>query len=139
MFYTAPLKCRGKNIVNGGWVYGYAVPFENVSGWAITGEHYLLPSCDGIGTVEYCEVLNDTICMFTGVCDKDGNMIFEGDIVNVPMGYPEREMVGVIEYLNGAYSVTWFDKKYGRHFVGYLNNVRVVGNVFDNPGMMKEE
>ena len=126
------IKFRAKSATNCGWVYGCLVPFDSVSGWAIVGENFMLPGCNGIGTEEYTEVLNDTICEFTGIYDKNGEMIFESDIVKAPAHCPEKEMIGVIEYIKGAFSVTWEDKRCGRSFVGHLNNVSVIGNVFDS-------
>lgn len=81
------------------------------------------------------EVLCDTVGMFTGVRDKDGNNIYEGDIVqNGNGGY--------------FYIVYWWDedaafrgKQIGSSSTIGLNywrkELRIVGNRYDNPELMQ--
>lgn len=30
------------------------------------------------------------------------------------------------------------NEEYGRHFLGYINDLEVIGNLFDNPELLKE-
>lgn len=82
-----------------------------------------------------------TVGQYTGLTDKNGARIFEGDIVSVPMalnlGQKLEPMIGFIEWLNGAFSVTWKDADYGRHFAGYLEDIEVIGNIYGNPELLK--
>lgn len=80
------------------------------------------------------EVDPETVCQYTGVRDRYGNEVFEGDIVSAPFtGYAGKteERKGVVEFVNGAFFVNWYDsEEYGKNFVGYVNDIEVVGNIF---------
>lgn len=76
-----------------------------------------------------------SICQYTDVTDRNGKQIFEGDRVRTPMHRSDWRdtifMDGTVEWKNGAFHVKWDIKDYGRHFLGYLEDVEVIGNVFD--------
>lgn len=117
---------RGKRLGNGEWVYGYLVYSHTDNTAGICSEE------NG-----FIDVGPSTICQCTELIDINGKRIFESDRVRVPM-YPALSgklilMEGTVEWKNGAFHVTWDDKDKGRHFVGYLQDVEVIGNIYDNP------
>ena len=144
------LKCRAKNAGTGVWVYGYPVPFpDSVSGWALAGDHYLTPDKEYIKTEEFSEVLNDTICQFSGYTDYFNDPAFEGDIIFV-----EPKLYGVIRYGKHAPHIS-HDAKTGFGFfiewlgpqadtyrtdIGYwmgADRAVIRGNIFDNPELLE--
>jgi uncharacterized phage protein (TIGR01671 family) len=91
----------------------------------------------------YCEgkdVNPETVGQFTGLTDKNGKKIFEGDIVKCEAVYQENED----EYLSNYNIEVKYSKGYFYPF--YLNgcwrsgieNIEVIGNIHDNPELIGE-
>lgn len=62
---------KGKRVDNGEWVEGFLLKDRSLGNYITEGL-----GASGI------EVQPDTVCQFTGLLDKNGNKIFEGDIVD---------------------------------------------------------
>ena len=111
---------RGKKIDNDEWTYGFY--FEH----SIDGQKYSYIKYqtfdEGFVTNE---VVADTVGQFTGLCDKNGKKIFEGDIVESPNGTQ-----GVVEWDSAecAFLVNIGDDWQTMDDCPY----EVVGNIYDN-------
>ena len=123
---------RGKRIADGKWMYG-------------------LPSYDEYGNIEeiqvwdgedisFCLVDPETICQYTGLTDKNGKKIWEGDILEGHLDdkFPEdvtREKVIWHESGWKTEEPGCVDKEYLDEFDA--ENFEVVGNVFDNQELLE--
>lgn len=103
---------RAKDIDTGVWIYGYyvAVP-EEYSGKLIhaifdqnESEHICMGEYKDYG---WYEVNPDTICRYTGLNDKDGNPIFEGDIITARYADDGRLTKGMVNFLNGCFCIKY--------------------------------
>lgn len=107
---------RGKRVDNGEWTEGYFFKsWDKVFLlWGMTGD---CPNME--------EVVPETIGQFTGLCDKNGKKIFEGDIVESPNGTQ-----GFVEWQNAecAFLVNIGDDWQTMDDCPY----EVVGNIYDN-------
>ncbi len=167
---------RGKRTDNGEWVEGYytelpvgslgatifsnddEIVCENTASYIIkvfTKQHSNYSSSNPLEVIgcEQYEIIPDTDGQYTGLTDKNGNKIFEGDIViyqtdNDDCPFPNkdtRKRVGRIFFseFRASYSVTA-----GRNGSNNMNNdlfkyvrngnrVEVIGNIHDNPELLE--
>ena len=81
------------------------------------------------------------LMQYTGLKDKNGVEIYEGDIVETV--YNGEVFAGVVVYdlSEVDFKVTDGKEKYGRNFQYLAGNDEneVIGNRYENPGLLKEE
>ena len=123
---------RGKRTDNGEWVYGNYVK-GCVEDFAYIVEFGNKELCRN-----YVEVIPETVGQYTGLCDKNGKKIFEGDIIREQYAeYMHEDFY--IEYVK---SCTCFHAIYiptrQIKFSFYHGGGEVIGNIHDNPELLKE-
>jgi len=121
---------RGKRADNGEWVYGSLITERNMFDGNLMTMH--------IQDIEepYDDNLIDdeTVGQFTGLTDKNGTKIFEGDIVKVENALVRG--IFAVEYcgISACFIVSHGERRY---FLGGCNS-EVIGNIHDNPELLKE-
>lgn len=140
---------RGKRIDNGMWVYGSYMSHKEYMGCVCSGKsepvrHLIL--YDGCAdwdmpiTIEYCEVDPATVGQYTGLKDRHGIKIFEGDVclIEIPRidGAINRHICRC-EFEDGCFVFVSNEEDYwcrGNDY-GYHDkareNIEVIGNIYD--------
>jgi uncharacterized phage protein (TIGR01671 family) len=78
---------------------------------------------------------------YTGLPDKNGKEIFEGDIVKRTcdlIGAEHDGFIGVVKFVCAAFLLEAFDGKDGRDLWDDVQELEVIGNIYENPELLKE-
>lgn len=119
------IKFKAKRLDNGEWIEGEISHFENTI-WIVPIDHK--PFHSGCAEVD-----PDTICMFTGLRDRDGKEIWEGDIVRDNYDLLCIDNLYEVVYIEeeGTFAFKSLDKVDNYEPFVNLFEVYVVGNKFD--------
>lgn len=138
---------KAKRLDNGEWVQG--VPFE-IEGKTVIlindnenllRVHYLE---ENMWDAEICaiEVEADTICQYTGLKDKNGNLIWENDIIKAwSQGMCAKGKIK--QRIDGTWIMYPAWQKGEMWYLLPDNNgkttVEIIGNIFDNPELLRRD
>ena len=130
---------RGKRTDNGEWVYG------NLVRGCDKKYAYIVEFGNEELCRNYVDVHPETVGQYTGLTDKNGTKIFEGDIVLVPYIDPIFKCTwsdtspcerAIVKHCNGMFYVEYIES--GDKFTlsamdGYM---KIIGNIYDNPELL---
>ncbi len=118
---------RGKSIDTGEWIYGDLLQYaDTVQIWVKTND----------GKWNYM-VDPETVCQYTGLTDKNGKKIFEGDILSARL---DSEYPNDITYVQITWNgFSWCTRESTRDDIMTewdCNTFEVFGNIYDNPDLI---
>ena len=129
------IKFRGKRLDNGEWVYGYYyTQIITHAGNRKSRDHFMRTEQN----IRY-EVDPDTVGQYTGLKDKNGKEIYEGDVCNcreyecffgkIKWSNDEATFLFCIVCDGGGYEEEWLYE--------YADALEVIGNIYENPELLE--
>lgn len=141
------IKFRGKDETLKKWLYGDLLQYND--GSVYIGERSKTFTDDGYQSPDYSTLLGideETIGQFTGLHDKNGKEIYEGDIlmcIGERNDNKGRKYYRKVLFDNGAFGMTVPEYKcisaLCNHVVNGKLNWEVIGNIYDNPELLEEK
>ena len=143
-------KFRGKMIPKNEWIYGTLLRIPALSycwGENPPKDKYYIQFAD-LRYMPYWgmpykmvqgEVNPETVGQYTGLKDKNGKEIYEGDIVQAVFADKEEpETKGVVVYVEAAACYMVIANNGDEWELGYLDEIEKIGNIYDNPELLEE-
>lgn len=141
------IKFRGKRLYenNKDWKYGFYYIFKDNIGKEfhniLNDEEEVTVNQYGSTVPVFTNVDKNTLGQYTGLHDKNGKEIYEGDIVEIKTRIDN--IVAKIEWDEAylSYVIITEDVRYFNENLGdFLDyNIEVIGNIYDNPELLKGE
>lgn len=132
---------KAKREDNGKWVEG-----NYVKKYDLSGKRHLILYVDNYVRWKCVGIDPKTLCQFTGLYDKNDKRIWENDIVNTDSNVRAQIKFGLYSNSfstwkrNQGFYMDFMNKEYYRPDLGYwAKKTVVIGNIFDNPELAKEE
>ena len=132
---------RGKRTDNGEWIEGSLLGID----WCDKPSTYSIAPNTPVSV--FYSVLPETVGQYTGLTDKNGKRIFEGDIlkstikiidyadVGFSISHYDEEDIGIVEWRKDGFMIAHKSGTWARSFYGSENYV--IGNIHDNPEILK--
>lgn len=117
---------RGKRTDDNQWIFGsyvYQYGTHNI---------YLPDGVDWEFGSDNYTIIPETVGQYTGLIDKNGTKIFEGDILQVENPKPFAPYIAAVKYEKalfvwGVYNLGEFEKP---------EQLEIIGNIHDNPELL---
>ena len=131
---------RGKRLDNGEWIAGHLLKYEDGSARMVSSniDIFCFEKDESIIQTVAHRVDPETVGQYTGFVDKNSKKIFEGDIVSI---YNSKAFLFAVEW-NNQYVLKCTSNGVSDNILNVIESpedVEVVGNIYDNSELIKEQ
>ena len=135
---------RGKRIDSGEWVYGN-LNYGTIEIKSIKDSYYISDFDVNPWDKKFYPVIPESVGQFTGLTDKNGKKIFEGDIIKIvpDYDYSDDYSISKVYSYNGVFCVDYHGDDFYSTALGFLDDYlfdgdfEVIGNIHDNPELLE--
>lgn len=135
---------KAKRLDNGEWAEGSLILTEDNSGFILRSKTkaFIPKGTNTFCSTECYEIDQTTLCQYTGLLDKNGQKIWENDIL---CGHLDEEYPEDITYTKVFWNVSGFHTKENHSIVielfdeWYTEHFEVCGNIFDDSELLEVE
>lgn len=141
---------RAKRMDSGEWIEGYYAIQSNHACFAheLKHQHFIFKDIFldfNLGELQKFDVIPETVGQYTGLTDKNGKKIFEGDIVLVPYIDPIFKCTwndtspcerAIVKYCNGMFYVEYIESGDKFTLSAMDGCMKMIGNIYDNPELL---
>ena len=113
---------RGKRADSGEWIESNSILQSEFCGTYLS-------------LIYWIEIIPETLGRYTGLTDKNGKKVFEGDIV----WDGNEEGVGVIEFYEGEFVISFDGTADCDRIANAISYYTVCGNIHDNPELVRKD
>lgn len=130
---------RGKRLNNGEWVEGF---YNHLPCGRFGADEHMIQTVLENGKIGMLyDIDPSTVGQYTGLKDKNGKRIFEGDIVRFAERRIGGEDVSIVEPVafdeGGFCTYRYFLNNWMRSGNAELEGIEVIGNIHDNPELLE--
>ena len=141
------IKFRGKRLDNGEWEYGDLLQYDD--GSVCIGVHSKNYTDDGFNVGQYhhiAPVNEDTVGEYTGLKDRNGKEVYEGDIIRFSNPYliisQGKQSFGMVKYYDALAGFALYNSSEDKFpmecdWLKIDGSTKVFGNIHDNPEFLK--
>lgn len=138
------IKFRGKNVA-GEWVYGSLImqKYENSNG-QVFDVAFIVPGLpcmsqpNDMWTAKMIRVQADSVGQFTGLHDKNGKEIYEGDIIKHTKGLTRKDESSDWEEDSTIMEVYYRDAGFNIDSLSHSKTIEVIGDIHSNPEILEK-
>ena len=135
---------KGKRKDTKEWVFGHLMQGADITLIIPKGKEFFYDELEKFAfDMTAYEVIPETVGQYTGIKDKNGKKIFEGDIIKVTNDYGIIEVldsdtgIGVVEFYDGYWYIAE-QVNNSLYEIGRCYYIEIIGNIHDTPELLEE-
>jgi len=85
--------------------------------------------------------VNCLLQLYTGLKDKNGKEIYEGDIIQSVYEFEGKKQLGVVNFINGCFTLNFLGdiELDGELLCSACSMEEIIGNLYENPELLEEK